>query len=49
MLAQFAKAGVNLRALADQLQVDGAKAFVTSWDELLAVIASKSNTLKRAA
>jgi transaldolase len=49
VLAQFSEAGVKLEALAVQLQVDGAKAFVKSWDELLAVIASKSDALKRAA
>ena len=48
-LARFSEAGVKLEALATQLQVDGAKAFVKSWEELLAVIASKSNALKRAA
>ena len=49
VLSQFRQAGVNLEALAAQLQVEGAKSFVKSWDELLAVIASKSNALKRAA
>jgi transaldolase len=48
-LAQFAKAGVKVEALAAQLQADGAKSFVKSWDELLAVIASKSSELKMAA
>ncbi len=47
VLARFREAGVNLDALAAQLQADGAKAFVKSWEELLAVIASKSNTLKQ--
>ena len=49
VLARFSEASVNLEALAAQLQVEGAKAFVKSWDELLAVIASKSNALKQAA
>ena len=48
VLAQFAKAGVDVDALATQLQDDGAKTFVKSWDELLTVIASKSATLKEA-
>jgi len=48
-LAQFAQAGIKVDALAAQLQVEGAKAFVKSWDELLAVIDSKSKALKRAA
>jgi len=49
VLARFGEAGVKLDALATQLQVEGAKAFVKSWEELLAVIAAKSNALKRAA
>lgn len=49
VLTRFSEAGVNLGALATQLQVEGAKAFVKSWNELLDVIASKSNALKRAA
>ena len=49
VLAQFAKAGVNADALAAQLQDEGAKSFVKSWKELLAVIASKSEALKHAA
>ena len=47
-LAEFAKAGVNVDALAVQLQDEGAKSFVKSWSELLAVIVSKSATLKHA-
>jgi transaldolase len=35
--------------LAAQLQDEGAKAFVKSWNELLGVIASKSAALKQAA
>ena len=49
VLAQFARAGVNVDNLAAQLQDDGAKSFVKSWNELLVVIASKSNVLKQAA
>ncbi|HEY5909532.1 MAG TPA: transaldolase [Verrucomicrobiae bacterium] len=49
VLTRFCKAGVNLDALGAQLQTDGAKAFVKSWEELLAVIASKSQMLKQAA
>jgi transaldolase len=49
VLTRFSEAGVKLEGLATQLQVDGAKSFVKSWEELLAVIASKSNALKRAA
>jgi transaldolase len=49
VLGRFREASINLDELAAHLQVEGAKAFVKSWDELLAVIASKSNALKRAA
>lgn len=48
-LAEFAKAGVNLDALAAQLQDEGARSFVTSWHELLALIAAKSAALKQSA
>src|SRR5580700_927872 len=48
-LAQFAKAGVDVDALAAELQDDVAKSFVKSWNELMAVIASKSAALKKAA
>ena len=47
VLAQFAKAGINVETLAAQLQDEGAKSFVKSWNELLAVIASKSAALKQ--
>jgi len=47
-LAEFTKAGVDLDALAEQLQRDGAAAFVKSWDDLLACIVDKSATLKKA-
>lgn len=45
VLAQFAKAGVDVDALAARLQDDGAKSFVSSWNSLMAVIESKSATL----
>jgi transaldolase len=48
VLAQFAKAGVDVEALAAQLQDEGAKSFVKSWDELMDVIATKSAVLKKA-
>jgi transaldolase len=48
VLAQFAKAGVDVDALAAQLQDEGAKSFVKSWNELMEVIVSKSNALKKA-
>ncbi|MCU0377141.1 MAG: transaldolase [Bacteroidales bacterium] len=45
VLSEFVRAGIDLEALAARLQEDGAKAFVRSWNELLAVIDSKSKTL----
>jgi transaldolase len=35
--------------LAEQLQDEGAKSFVQSWNDLMAVIADKSAAIKRAA
>jgi len=48
VLAQFAKAGIDVGALAAQLQDEGAKSFVKSWDELMGVIEMKSAALKKA-
>jgi transaldolase len=48
-LRQFAKAGIDIDKLATRLQDEGAKAFVKSWNELMAVLASKSSTLQQAA
>ena len=48
VLAQFAKAGIDADVLAAQLQDEGAKSFVKSWHELMAVITSKSAALKAA-
>jgi len=39
---------VNVDALAAQLQDEGAKSFVKSWNELLRVIASNGEALKKA-
>jgi transaldolase len=49
VLARFAKAGVDIYALADQLQEEGATAFVKSWEELMSQIASKGSDLQKAA
>jgi len=49
ILAEFAKAGVNVDALAVQLQDEGATAFVNSWKDLLAVITAKRDGLHKAA
>jgi transaldolase len=48
VLAQFAKAGVDIDELAVQLQEEGSKSFAKSWKELMAVITSKSAVLKKA-
>jgi len=48
VLAQFATAGIDVDALSAQLQDEGAKSFVKSWNELMGVITSKSAALKKA-
>ena len=48
VLGQFAKAGIDVDALANRLQDEGAKSFVSSWNELMGVITSKSATLAKA-
>src|SRR4029434_963102 len=45
VIAQFTKAGIDVDALAEQLQVEGAESFVKSWNELMAVISSKNAAL----
>jgi transaldolase len=48
VLARFAGAGIDVDALAGQLQDEGAKSFVSSWHELMDVIAGKSAALEKA-
>jgi transaldolase len=48
VLAEFANVGTDVDALAAQLQDEGAKSFVKSWEELLSVISSKGIALKKA-
>jgi transaldolase len=48
VLARFAGAGIDVDALAGQLQDEGAKSFVSSWQELMGVIAGKSAALAKA-
>jgi len=48
VLAEFAKAGVDVDALAAKLQDDGAKSFVASWKDLMSCIDSKSAAVKKA-
>jgi transaldolase len=49
VLAKFNQAGINVDALAAQLQDEAAKSFVKSWTDLLSVLESKSADLKKAA
>ncbi len=48
VLARFVAAGIDVEALAAQLQDEGAKAFAKSWNELMAGIESKSAAVKKA-
>jgi transaldolase len=48
-LARFTQAGVDVSALAAQLQKEGAAAFVQSWNDLMACIAAKSDQMASAA
>ncbi len=44
-LAEISKAGVQLAALAEQLQVEGRDAFIKSWRDLIAVVEKKAGAL----
>ena len=48
ILAEFSNLGIDIDALAAQLQDEGAKSFVKSWEELMSVISSKGAVLKKA-
>ncbi len=48
VLASFAKAGIDVDALADRLQDEGAESFVKSWNDLMSCIASKSAAIRKA-
>ncbi len=48
VLDEFAAAGIDIDDLAAKLQDDGAKSFVSSWKDLMEVIASKSAKLAKA-
>ena len=45
VLRQFAETGIDVESLAANLQDEGAKSFVNSWQELMGVIESKSAVL----
>ncbi|MDZ4830688.1 MAG: transaldolase [Phycisphaerae bacterium] len=44
-LAEITKAGVNLAAVAEQLQIEGRDSFNKSWRELIAVVEKKAGSL----
>ena len=48
VLAGFAKAGVDVNALAARLQEEGAASFVKSWADLISCIQSKSAAIRKA-
>jgi transaldolase len=48
VLVSFAKAGIDLDALATQLQNEGAGSFAKSWHDLMACVESKSAVLRKA-
>ena len=48
VLTRIRQAGIDIDALATRLQVDGAQAFVKSWDELLSRIAAKDRKIAAA-
>jgi len=48
VLDRFSKAGIDVDALGAQLQEEGAKSFVNSWNDLMACVASKSKALHAA-
>jgi transaldolase len=47
-LARFAAANIDVHSLSLQLQEEGAKSFVNSWNDLMAIITSKCAVLGRA-
>jgi transaldolase len=49
VLAKFAAAGIDVDALAAQLQQEGADSFVKSWNDLMKVIETKGAALKAGA
>ena len=47
VLTRFQQVGIDLDALADQLQRDGAEAFDKSWNDLMARLQSKGEALQK--
>jgi transaldolase len=48
VLAAFARARIDVAALADRLQEEGAVAFVKSWNDLMVCVESKSAAIRKA-
>ncbi|HEX6120491.1 MAG TPA: transaldolase [Dongiaceae bacterium] len=48
VLASFAKTGIDIDALAQRLQDEGASSFVKSWNDLMARIETKSAAVRKA-
>jgi transaldolase len=48
VLAEFAKAGIDIDALAARLQDEGAASFIKSWNDLMGCIEAKSAKLGKA-
>ena len=48
VLASFAKAGIDIDALATRLQEDGASSFVKSWNDLMTCIDKKRSAIRKA-
>jgi transaldolase len=46
IISRFVRLGVDLDALALQLQQDGAASFVQSWEDMLSVVATKAQALE---
>jgi transaldolase len=49
VLSRFTEAGIDIESMASQLQKEGAKSFVKSWNELMSVVDSSRVLLERAA
>jgi transaldolase len=48
VLAAFAKAGIDIDALAARLQDEGASSFIKSWNDLMSCISAKSAEIRKA-
>nr|MBS0020574.1 transaldolase [Gammaproteobacteria bacterium] len=47
VVAEFARAGIDEEALAADLQREGAAAFASSWNDLMSLIAAKSEVVTK--